>query len=249
MLGLIRPTAGSVRLFGRDPQAGIAALDGVAGFVEAPRFYPYLTGRRNLELCAALDGDGAAGRIDEVLDTVELRDRAKDKIGGYSHGMRQRLGIAARPAPAAPAAPARRARDRPRPGGHARHAAPRPAARRQRHDRPALEPSPRRGRGAVQPRRDRGPRDDGLRGHARGAAAHGRDGLPAADDRRRPRGRGLPRPAGDRGRRGVGDGRGRVPRHGRGRRRRAVARADRRGRAGARAVARAGRRSRTSSSP
>jgi len=95
MLGLIRPTAGSVRLFGRDPQAGIAALDGVAGFVEAPRFYPYLTGRRNLELCAALDGDGAAGRIDEVLDTVELRDRAKDKIGGYSHGMRQRLGIAA----------------------------------------------------------------------------------------------------------------------------------------------------------
>ena len=39
-----------MRLFGRDPQAGVAALDGVAGFVEAPRFYPYLTGRRNLEL-------------------------------------------------------------------------------------------------------------------------------------------------------------------------------------------------------
>ena len=59
MLGLIRPTAGSVRLFGRDPQAGVRALDGVAGFVEAPRFYPYLTGRGNLELLAALDGDGA----------------------------------------------------------------------------------------------------------------------------------------------------------------------------------------------
>ena len=95
MLGLIRPSAGSVRLFGRDPQAGVAALDGVAGFVEAPQFYPYLTGRRNLELCAALDGDGAAARIDEVLDVVELRDRAKDRVGGYSHGMRQRLGIAA----------------------------------------------------------------------------------------------------------------------------------------------------------
>ena len=95
MLGLIRPTAGSVRLFGRDPQAGVAALDGVAGFVEAPRFYPYMTGRRNLELCAALDGDGAGGRIDEVLDVVELRDRAADRVGGYSHGMRQRLGIAA----------------------------------------------------------------------------------------------------------------------------------------------------------
>jgi ABC-2 type transport system ATP-binding protein len=95
MLGLIRPSAGSVRLFGRDPQAGVAALDGVAGFVEAPRFYPYLTGRRNLDLCAALDGDGAAARIDEVLDVVELRHRAKDRVGGYSHGMRQRLGIAA----------------------------------------------------------------------------------------------------------------------------------------------------------
>jgi ABC-2 type transport system ATP-binding protein len=95
MLGLIRPTAGSVRLFGRDPQAGVAALEGVAGFVEAPRFYPYLNGRRNLELCAALDGDGAPDRIDEVLDVVELRHRAKDKVGGYSHGMRQRLGIAA----------------------------------------------------------------------------------------------------------------------------------------------------------
>ncbi len=95
MLGLIRPTDGTVTLFGRDPQAGVAALEGVAGFVEAPRFYPYLTGRRNLELCAALDGAGAPVRIDEVLDVVELRDRAKDRVGGYSHGMRQRLGIAA----------------------------------------------------------------------------------------------------------------------------------------------------------
>ncbi|MDX6723699.1 MAG: type transport system ATP-binding protein [Solirubrobacteraceae bacterium] len=95
MLGLIRPTEGTVRLFGRDPQAGVAALEGVAGFVEAPRFYPYLKGRDNLELCAALDGGDAAQRIDEVLDVVELADRAKDKVGGYSHGMRQRLGIAA----------------------------------------------------------------------------------------------------------------------------------------------------------
>jgi ABC-2 type transport system ATP-binding protein len=95
MLGLIRPTEGSVRLFGRDPQLSVAALEGVAGFVEAPRFYPYLGGRTNLELLAALDGDGAPGRIDEVLDVVELRDRAGDKVGGYSHGMRQRLGLAA----------------------------------------------------------------------------------------------------------------------------------------------------------
>jgi ABC-2 type transport system ATP-binding protein len=95
MLGLIVPTEGTVRLFGRDPQAGVAALDGVAGFVEAPRFYPYLTGRRNLELLAAFDGGDAPARIAGALDTVELAARAKDKVGGYSHGMRQRLGIAA----------------------------------------------------------------------------------------------------------------------------------------------------------
>jgi len=95
MLGLIRPTAGWVRLFGRDPLISVKALEGVAGFVEAPRFYPYLSGRRNLELLAAFDGDDAASRIDSALDTVELADRAKDRVGGYSHGMKQRLGIAA----------------------------------------------------------------------------------------------------------------------------------------------------------
>jgi ABC-2 type transport system ATP-binding protein len=95
LLGLIRPTAGEARLFGRDPLAdGAKALQGVAGFVEGPRFYPYLSGRKNLELLADYDGDGARSRIDEVLEVVELRDRAKDRVGGYSHGMRQRLGIA-----------------------------------------------------------------------------------------------------------------------------------------------------------
>ncbi len=95
LLGLIRPTAGQVRVFGRDPQRDpVAALRGVAGFVEAPRFYPYLTGRKNLELLAALDGGGARSRIDAALDVVELAERAKDKVGGYSHGMRQRLGVA-----------------------------------------------------------------------------------------------------------------------------------------------------------
>jgi len=94
-LGLITPDAGTVKLFGRDPLSeGVSALDGVAGFVEAPRFYPYLTGRANLELVAALDGGDAAGRIDGALETVELADRARDKVGGYSHGMRQRLGFA-----------------------------------------------------------------------------------------------------------------------------------------------------------
>jgi ABC-2 type transport system ATP-binding protein len=95
MLGLIQPTSGQVRLFGRDPVLDpVAALEGVAGFVEDPAFYPYLSGRANLELLAALDGGGGE-RIDEVLDVVELRGRAGDRVRGYSHGMRQRLGLAA----------------------------------------------------------------------------------------------------------------------------------------------------------
>jgi ABC-2 type transport system ATP-binding protein len=95
-LGLIVPTEGSVQLFGRDPmREGARALQGVAGFVEAPRFYPYLSARKNLELLAALDGDGARERIGEVLEVVELSPRAEHRVGGYSHGMRQRLGIAA----------------------------------------------------------------------------------------------------------------------------------------------------------
>ena len=95
-LGLITPSAGTVELFGRDPmREGARALQGVAGFVEAPRFYPYLSGRKNLQLLAALDGAGANERIDAVLDLVELAPRAGDRVGGYSHGMRQRLGIAA----------------------------------------------------------------------------------------------------------------------------------------------------------
>ncbi len=95
-LGLIVPSEGAVELFGRDPMRhGARALEGVAGFVEAPRFYPYLSARKNLELLAALDGGGTDTRIDEVLAVVELSARARHKVGGYSHGMRQRLGIAA----------------------------------------------------------------------------------------------------------------------------------------------------------
>jgi ABC-2 type transport system ATP-binding protein len=96
LLGLVRADAGSVELFGRPLHgAGPEALDHVAGFVEEASFYPYLSGRVNLELLAELDGRMTEARIDEVLETVGLAGRGGDRVNGYSSGMRQRLGIAA----------------------------------------------------------------------------------------------------------------------------------------------------------
>src|SRR5204863_8825760 len=76
-------------------QAGPRVLDGVSGFIESPKFYPYLSGRKNLAGLARLDGVSDPGRMEEVLEIVDLADRADDKVGGYSFGMRQRLGVAA----------------------------------------------------------------------------------------------------------------------------------------------------------
>src|SRR5262245_10859393 len=95
LFGLVRPDAGEIRLFGRTwDEVGPRALDGVSGFVESPRFYPYLSGRRNLAGLGRLDGGMVPERIDEVLEIVDLADRADDRVGGYSYGMRQRLGVA-----------------------------------------------------------------------------------------------------------------------------------------------------------
>jgi ABC-2 type transport system ATP-binding protein len=96
LFGLIRPDSGTIRVFGRTwEDSGVGVLDGVAGFIESPKFYPYLTGRQNLEGLGLLDGGVQPGRVDEVLEVVNLVDRARDKVGGYSYGMRQRLGVAA----------------------------------------------------------------------------------------------------------------------------------------------------------
>ncbi|MEQ7847566.1 ABC transporter ATP-binding protein [Nocardioides kribbensis] len=96
LFGLIRPDSGVIRVFGRTwAEDGVGVLDGVAGFIESPRFYPYLTGRQNLEGLALLDGGARPGLLEEVLEVVDLRDRADRRVGGYSYGMRQRLGVAA----------------------------------------------------------------------------------------------------------------------------------------------------------
>jgi ABC-2 type transport system ATP-binding protein len=96
LFGLVAADQGEIELFGHPlGSAESVNLDGVAGFIEEPTFYPYLPGRVNLELFAELDGGVAAGRIEEVLEVVGLSGRGGDRVSGYSTGMRQRLGIAA----------------------------------------------------------------------------------------------------------------------------------------------------------
>src|SRR5439155_8310614 len=67
----------------------------VGALIESPAFYPFLSGRQNLRELAASGAPVALGRIDELLELTGLRDRAGDKVSGYSLGMKQRLGIAA----------------------------------------------------------------------------------------------------------------------------------------------------------
>jgi ABC-2 type transport system ATP-binding protein len=93
LMGLVTPDKGSIELLGRSLHVG-GGLEEVAGFVEMPCFYPYLSGRANLEVLAQLDGDDSAGRIDDALARVGLIERSSERVSGYSTGMRQRLGIA-----------------------------------------------------------------------------------------------------------------------------------------------------------
>jgi ABC-type multidrug transport system ATPase subunit len=91
LLGLVRPTAGVATVLGA-PAGG--ALARIGAMVEAPAFYPYLSGRDNLRVLAGHGGVGE-DRIDVVLDEVHLLDRARERCSAYSLGMKQRLGVAA----------------------------------------------------------------------------------------------------------------------------------------------------------
>jgi ABC-2 type transport system ATP-binding protein len=96
ILGLLALDAGSLRLFGREAPVGdIVSREAVAGFVEEPRFYPHLSAQRNLELLARLDGPGSPVTPRAALELVDLAGRRHDKVGNFSTGMRQRLGLAA----------------------------------------------------------------------------------------------------------------------------------------------------------
>lgn len=94
ILSLIQPSEGTVSIFGRDVFKDRSVLGRVGGLVERPDFYLYLSGRRNLEIVGALYGGVEKKRIDEVLGLVGLQGRENDRVKAYSHGMKQRLGIA-----------------------------------------------------------------------------------------------------------------------------------------------------------
>jgi ABC-2 type transport system ATP-binding protein len=98
LLGLTRPTAGTVELLGRTGEDLPEALPDVGALVEGPGFHPFLSGRDNLRRAAAteprLDGDLDVP-VDAALERVGLADAARRRYRGYSLGMKQRLGLAA----------------------------------------------------------------------------------------------------------------------------------------------------------
>src|ERR1700681_3403238 len=93
LVGLIRPTSGMATVAGHAP-GDPAGLAKIGALVEAPGFYPYLSGRENLKVVADFAGISHK-RVAEVLDIVELTSRAGRKFGTYSTGMKQRIGVAA----------------------------------------------------------------------------------------------------------------------------------------------------------
>ena len=96
LTGLIHPDAGTIELLGRPFGRGDRhRLFEVGALIEQPSFYPYLSARENLRSLAAAGARTSRSRIDELLEMVGLRDRARDKVQTYSLGMKQRLGIAA----------------------------------------------------------------------------------------------------------------------------------------------------------
>jgi ABC-2 type transport system ATP-binding protein len=100
LLGLIRPTEGTVSLFGQDISTHLREiLPRVGAIVETPVFYPYLSGVDNLRIVAAASGmrmgKATQARIDEVLNLVDLGTRGGDAYRTYSLGMKQRLAIGA----------------------------------------------------------------------------------------------------------------------------------------------------------
>ena len=95
LLGLVRPTAGSARLFGTESAGSLQdILSRVGAIVESPTFYPYLSGRANLRFFQGISGRRGSDGVDQLLDMVGLTGRADTEFRTYSLGMKQRLGLA-----------------------------------------------------------------------------------------------------------------------------------------------------------
>ena len=95
IFGLTYPTSGYVQVLDHKvPGDRLEALRHLGGFVDDPMFYGNMTARRNLRLLGEMNGEVSEERISEVLEMVSLAERGRSKAGSYSHGMRQRLGIA-----------------------------------------------------------------------------------------------------------------------------------------------------------
>jgi len=96
MLSLIRPTSGELHLFGKNLSTDRNyILQRIGCIVEKPDFYKYLSAQKNIELFARISGASVnKKKIQEIIEFVGLKGREKDKVGGFSHGMKQRLGIA-----------------------------------------------------------------------------------------------------------------------------------------------------------
>ena len=92
-LGLVHPSSGSARVLGR-PTGDSAAIARVGALIEGPGFYPYLSGRANLQVMARYRGLPDT-TVDQALERVDLADRGRDRFKAYSLGMKQRLGVAA----------------------------------------------------------------------------------------------------------------------------------------------------------
>lgn len=96
LLSLIQPDRGSIKLFGKTlEQDRSSILRNIGSIIEKPDFYKYLSAQKNLEIFARISGAQVSSKeIAEMLDFVGLGNRAKHKVKGFSHGMKQRLGIA-----------------------------------------------------------------------------------------------------------------------------------------------------------
>lgn len=96
ILSLIKPTSGQVKVFGRDISTNRNyILQRIGCIVEKPDFYPYLSAEKNLEVFARISGVNISReKIHELIDFVGLKGREKSNLRSFSHGMKQRMGIA-----------------------------------------------------------------------------------------------------------------------------------------------------------